>query len=115
MVAGATAVLGRVEMAGLRAALAAIEWPDDELSVFATLKGLLFAVPDDVLLRYREIAGRLHPFRKPSESLESDLSPVSEALEVIADLSRRRHRRPIVEANEEHWRPKPSVMSAQNH
>jgi ATP-dependent exoDNAse (exonuclease V) beta subunit len=101
VVAGATAVHVREEMAALRAALAAIEWPDDELSLFATLKGLLFAVPDDVLLRYREIAGRLHAFRKPSESLQSDLPPVSEALEVIADLSRRRNHRPIVQTIEE--------------
>jgi len=31
----------------LRAGLAAIEWPDDELSVFATLKGSLFAIRDE--------------------------------------------------------------------
>ena len=30
----------------IAAALSAIEWPDDELSVFATLKGSLFAVDD---------------------------------------------------------------------
>ena len=35
----------REEVETLRAALAAIEWPDDELSVFATLKGSLFAIP----------------------------------------------------------------------
>ncbi|HXJ96241.1 MAG TPA: UvrD-helicase domain-containing protein [Terriglobia bacterium] len=101
VVAGATAVHVREEMSTLRAALAAIEWPDDELSVFATLKGLLFAVPDSALLRYRELAGSLHPFRKRPESLESDLTPVSEALEVIATLSRQRNRRPIVETIEE--------------
>ena len=31
----------------MRAALAAVEWPDDELSVFATVRGSLFAVPDE--------------------------------------------------------------------
>jgi ATP-dependent helicase/nuclease subunit A len=101
VVAGATAVHVREEMATLRAALAAIEWPDDELSVFATLKGSLFAVPDGALLRYREFAGTLHPFRRRPESLDSNLTAVSEALEVIGGLSRQRNQRPIVETIEE--------------
>jgi ATP-dependent exoDNAse (exonuclease V) beta subunit len=36
----------REEVDTMRAALAAIEWPDDELSVFATLRGALFAIDD---------------------------------------------------------------------
>ena len=47
------------------AALAAIEWPDDELSVFATLKGTLFAIGDEELLEYRHRFGHFHPFRIP--------------------------------------------------
>src|SRR4029079_12455179 len=43
----------REEVETLRTALAAIEWPDDELSVFGTLRGALFAFGDDVLLDYR--------------------------------------------------------------
>ncbi|PYS08949.1 MAG: ATP-dependent deoxyribonuclease subunit A, partial [Acidobacteria bacterium] len=43
----------REEVETIRAALNAIEWPDDELSVFATLKGSLFAIPDNLLLRFR--------------------------------------------------------------
>ena len=42
----------RDEIETLRAALAAIEWPDDELSVFATLRGSLFAIGDEELLEY---------------------------------------------------------------
>lgn len=55
----------REEVEAIRVALAAIEWPDDELSVYATLRGLLFAIPDHVLLAYREAAPskRLDPFR----------------------------------------------------
>jgi len=34
----------REEVESLRTALAAIEWPDDELAVFATLRGSLFAI-----------------------------------------------------------------------
>ena len=45
-------------------ALTAIEWPDDELSVYATLRGPLFGVGDEELLEYRADAlGTLHPFR----------------------------------------------------
>ncbi len=43
----------REEVETLRAALAAIEWPDDELSVFATLRGALFAIGDEDLLEWR--------------------------------------------------------------
>ena len=39
----------REEVETMRAALAAIEWPDDELSVFATLRGSLFAIGDEEL------------------------------------------------------------------
>ena len=56
----------REEVETLRAALAAIEWPDDELSVFATLRGALFAIDDEKLLEYRQRFGAFHPFRPPS-------------------------------------------------
>jgi ATP-dependent helicase/nuclease subunit A len=42
------------EIIALRNALAAIEWPDDELSVFATLRGPFFALSDDALLLFRQ-------------------------------------------------------------
>ena len=65
LLAGSKSFHRREEVETLRAGLAAIEWPDDELSVFATLKGSLFAIPDEILLRYRHEHGRLHPFHKP--------------------------------------------------
>ena len=37
-------------------------WPLDELSLFATLRGPLFAIDDSTLLRFRHEVGRLHPF-----------------------------------------------------
>jgi ATP-dependent exoDNAse (exonuclease V) beta subunit len=55
----------RAEIETLRAALAAIEWPDDELSVFATLRGALFAIGDEELLEYRDQFKHFHPFRLP--------------------------------------------------
>ncbi len=85
----------REEVETVRMALTAIEWPDDELAVFATLKRGLFGVPDDLLLRYREAAGTLNPFRRPPDDLADDLLPVAEVLETIVRLHRRRNRRPI--------------------
>ena len=58
--------------------MTAIEWPDDELSVFAVLKQSLFALPDDLLLRYRTEVGALNPLRAVHEVSES-LEPVVEA------------------------------------
>jgi len=54
----------REEVETLRAASIAIEWPDDELAVYATLRGPLFSIPDNLLLRYRVgLKMRLHPLR----------------------------------------------------
>lgn len=88
----------REEVETLRAALTAIEWPEDELSVFATLKGSLFAIPDDLLLRYRHLHGRLHPFHKLDEEggpAFAPFAPISEALAVLRDLHRARNHRPF--------------------
>jgi ATP-dependent exoDNAse (exonuclease V) beta subunit len=87
----------REEVETLRAAISAIEWPDDELSVFATLKGALFAIPDDLLLRFRIDVARLHPFRPVPADLNRDLAPVGEALAVLADLHKQRNWRPIAD------------------
>jgi ATP-dependent helicase/nuclease subunit A len=90
----------REEVQMMRTALAAIEWPDDELSVFATLKGSLFAIRDDVLLLYRHRYRRLHPFRLPPEAVQQDLEPVVQALKMLQRLHRSRNYRPIAETIE---------------
>lgn len=87
----------REEVETIRAALMAIEWPDDELSVFATLRGSLFAVGDEPLLKYRTRWGRLHPFRVTHEELPEDSVPIKEALLVLQDLHKQRNRRPVAE------------------
>ena len=87
----------RGEVETLRAALTAVEWPDDELSVFATLRGDLFAVSDDLLLRFRAESGSLHPFRPLGEELSPDFLPITEALGLLAKLHRQRNSLPIVE------------------
>jgi ATP-dependent helicase/nuclease subunit A len=87
----------REEVEAVRNALAAIERPDDELAVFAALRGPLFALGDDELLEFRETIGSLHPFRKIPEGATESLRPVGEALGVLRELHRERNRRPIAE------------------
>jgi len=101
---------GREEVEVIRAALAAIEWPDDELSVFATLKGSLFAIDDEQLLDFRERFRAFHPYRIPRElggnsgselalsgSPVAALMPIADALRVLQELHRSRNYRPIAE------------------
>jgi ATP-dependent helicase/nuclease subunit A len=87
----------REEVQTISVALTAIEWPDDELSVFATLKGSLFAIRDDVLLEYRHRTGHFHPFRLPSDRLSAELQDVVESLRLLGKLHRRRNRYPVAE------------------
>ena len=47
LLVGGRAFHEREEIETLRAALGAVEWPDDELAVFATLRGALFAIGDE--------------------------------------------------------------------
>ena len=74
LLVGGKSFHGREEVESIRAALAAIEWPDDELSVFATLRGALFAIDDDTLLEYRHAQKVFHPFR-PMESPSAEMRP----------------------------------------
>ena len=86
----------REEIETMRAALMAIEWPDDQLSVFATLRGGLFAVGDEELLEYHQLARSFHPFRIPRE-LPDRLAAVRDALQALADLHGQRNRRPAAD------------------
>src|SRR4029077_20628370 len=67
LLVGGRAFHGREEVETVRAALAAIEWPDDELSVFPTLKASLRAIDEEHLLEFRRGFGGFHPFRIPKE------------------------------------------------
>jgi len=88
----------REEVMALRNALVAVEWPADELRVYATLRGPLFALTDDWLLAWREAAGTLHPLAPRPASLEEEsLAEVGAALDVLASLHRGRNRRPIAD------------------
>jgi ATP-dependent exoDNAse (exonuclease V) beta subunit len=88
---------GREEVETMRTVLTAIEWPDDELAVFASLHGSLFAVGDEELLEYRHRYGALHPFHLPAETVRKEFEPVVEALAMLACLHRERNERSIAE------------------
>jgi len=87
----------REEVGTLRTALRAIEWLDDELSVFAFLRGSLCAVLDDTLLRFRNAHGRFDPVCDLPADLEPEFEPIREAFGWLRELHRRRNYRPIAD------------------
>jgi len=105
----------REEVETLRAALAAVEWPDDELSVFATMRGALFSISDEDLLEWRQgLQLRFHPFWKSrvpvddaqlklratasvSESIPTHLRPIAQALDLLRRLHKNRNYVPIAD------------------
>ena len=98
----------REEVETLRAALVAIEWPHDELALFATLRGSLFSFSDELLLRFRSEHGGLRPFRWHTASedelqsaADNGFGAVVEVLRLLVDLHRRRNRRAIVQTVQE--------------
>jgi ATP-dependent exoDNAse (exonuclease V) beta subunit len=96
LLVGGRSFHGREEVETMRAALTAIEWPEDELALYATLRGSLFAIGDEALFVYRAAHGRLHPFRLPP-ALADELAPIGEALGLLAELHRGRNRRPVAD------------------
>jgi ATP-dependent exoDNAse (exonuclease V) beta subunit len=94
---GGKSFYAREEVETMTAALRAIERPDDELAVFATLRGSLFAVGDEALLEYRFAHGKLHPKRIPEGPLPPHLAPIATALALLGRLSDERNTRSIEE------------------
>ena len=94
LLVGGRSFHNRAEIETLRAALAAIEWPDDELSVFATLRGSLFAIGDEELLAYRERYKRFHPFAT-HEDCPLACAPIADALGLLQRLHRARNHVPV--------------------
>jgi ATP-dependent helicase/nuclease subunit A len=83
----------REEVEALRAALAAIEWPDDELSVFATLRGPLFAIGDEELMAWTYRFKRRFTLFVPRDAREvPEFQAVVEALDTLRALHRNRNR-----------------------
>jgi ATP-dependent helicase/nuclease subunit A len=99
LLVGGKSLHDREEVMALRAALTAIEYPDDESGVFATLHGPLFAIGDSELFEYRTQHGRLNLFRLPTD-LPPRLAPVAGALDLLCSLHRNRNARPAAETVE---------------
>lgn len=97
LLVGGSSFHSREEVEAIRNALTAVEWPDDELAVFATLRGPLFGFTDAQMLSYRNICSTLHPFKQPPDDLPASLVEVVEALSILRELHRQRNRRPIAE------------------
>jgi ATP-dependent helicase/nuclease subunit A len=97
LLVGGSGFHAREEIEAIRNALSAVERPDDELAVFATLRGPLFALTDSQLLGYRAENTTLHPFKQPAGDLPEATAEVATALGVLRDLHRGRNRRPIAD------------------
>ncbi len=95
LLVGGSSFHSREEVEAIRNALTAVEWPDDELAVYATLRGPLFAFTDAQLLAYRSHCSTLHPFKQAPDDLAESLKEIVAALEILRDLHRQRNRRPI--------------------
>jgi ATP-dependent exoDNAse (exonuclease V) beta subunit len=96
LLVGGRAFHDREEIETVRAALMAVEWPDDQLSVFATLRGGLFAIGDEDLLEYHHHYGVFHPFRVPA-AVPAGLEPIRDALGLLASLHRARNTVPVAD------------------
>ncbi len=88
-----------------RLATEVVRHGNDELAVYATLRGPLFALTDDVLLLYRDRFRSLHPLM-PQDPERLDLTTsagtrplaeVAEAMAILGKLHRERNRRPIAD------------------
>jgi ATP-dependent exoDNAse (exonuclease V) beta subunit len=84
----------REEVEAIRNALTAIEWPEDEFSIYATLRGPLFCLSDAQLLVWRTAHRTLHPF---GPAVATEASEVGSALTLLARLHRFRNRVPIAD------------------
>ncbi|HEX7809212.1 MAG TPA: 3'-5' exonuclease, partial [Thermoanaerobaculia bacterium] len=95
VVVGGRSLHGREEVETLRAALAAIEYPDDDLSLYATLRGSLFAFADTDLFAYQR-SHRLDYTRIP-ETVEPRFAEIREAMSFLRSLHRGRNARPVAD------------------
>ena len=96
LLVGGKAFHEREEVDALRTALTAIEWPDDTLSVFATLRGPFFAVAEEELLAWHALGHGFRPHDVPADAPPA-LAAVNEALTTLAGLNRLRNARPVAE------------------
>jgi ATP-dependent helicase/nuclease subunit A len=96
----------REEVIALRNVLTAIEWPDDELRVFATLHGPFFALGDEALLAFRQNVdgdgtSKIRHLNPAPAIDRAALNPaaieVADGLELLRRLHVGRNHRPIAQ------------------
>lgn len=90
VVVGGRSFFAREEVEALIAALRVIEWPADDLSVYATLRGPLFGFDDETLLLYQRAGGRFRAHKKAEDvdaEAESNASPVDAAATLAAEAA----------------------------
>ncbi|MET0389090.1 MAG: UvrD-helicase domain-containing protein [Polyangiales bacterium] len=87
----------REEVAAIRNVLTAIEWPDDLLHVYATLRGPLLGFHDETLFTFREQVGHLHPLGPIAQDVldNPEERAVAEVLTLLRQLHLTRNREPI--------------------
>ena len=88
----------REEVSTIRTALRAIEWPEDELSLFATLRNI-FGVLDSTLFKFRERDDkkRLRYFGDLPPELDPEYQTIADAYAMLRELHRQRNGRPIAQ------------------
>ena len=87
----------REELGALRQALGAVEWPDDALKVYATLRGPFFGIPDESLFLFHQRHGRIHPLDEHPEPADEGERAVIDALAILRELHVRRNERPLAD------------------
>ncbi len=91
---GSKSLHEREEVMTLCSALKCVEHPDDELNLYATLRGSLFAIEDAELFRYKENYRWINYNKIPAEQSD-EATGIQEALELLAELHQKRNSRPI--------------------
>jgi ATP-dependent exoDNAse (exonuclease V) beta subunit len=91
---GSKSLHEREEVMTLCSALKSVEHPDDELNLYATLRGSLFAIEDAELFKFKEKHRWINYSKIPAEQ-DDEFTGIREALELLADLHRTRNSRPI--------------------
>jgi ATP-dependent helicase/nuclease subunit A len=95
VLSGGRAFYGREEVIALGAVLKAIEWPDDALSVYATLRGPFVAFSDAALLAFKARFGHLSPLRPCGDVELAEQREIGEVLALLRRLHRARNRVPV--------------------
>jgi ATP-dependent exoDNAse (exonuclease V) beta subunit len=86
----------REEVMAVRIALFAVDRPNDEYSVYATLRGPFFAFTDEVLFAFKAARGKLNPLRPwDTKDFTPEEFEVVQALSLLGGLHKERNKRPV--------------------